>query len=81
MAVAEKLRQKIEQESYELPDQIFQVTASVGVATLEDGNFQSGDDLINAADLASLAAKRAGGNSTCYSSDTFSESSTPIGSA
>jgi diguanylate cyclase (GGDEF)-like protein len=67
VAMAEKLCQKIDQESYELPDQVFKVTASVGVAAFEDGNFQSGDDLIDAADLASLAAKRQGGNSTCRS--------------
>jgi diguanylate cyclase (GGDEF)-like protein len=64
VAMAEKLCQNIDQESYELPDQVFKVTVSVGVATLEDGNFQSGEDLIAAADLASLAAKRQGGNST-----------------
>src|SRR5262249_12038008 len=39
MAMAEKLCQKIDQESYELPDQVFKVTASVGVAAFEDGNF------------------------------------------
>lgn len=74
VAMAEKLRQKIDQESYELPEQSFKVTASMGVAALEDGNFQSGDDLIDAADLASLAAKRGGGNRTCCSSEAVSAS-------
>jgi diguanylate cyclase (GGDEF)-like protein len=67
-ATAEKLRQKIDQEVYELPDQSFKVTASLGVASFEEGNFQSGDDLVNAADLACLAAKRRGGNNTSCSS-------------
>jgi diguanylate cyclase (GGDEF)-like protein len=81
IAMAEKLCQKIGQETYELPDQTFKVTASVGVAALDEGNFQSGDDLIDAADLASLAAKRNGGNSVCCSSESFSTSATPIASA
>ena len=62
LAAAEKLRHKINLEAYELPDQTFKVTASIGIATLEAGNFESGDHLINAADLSSLAAKREGGN-------------------
>jgi two-component system cell cycle response regulator len=81
IATAEKLRQRIDQETYELPDQTFKVTASVGIAALEEGNFESGDDLIDAADLASLAAKRDGGNSTCCSGERFAPSATPIASA
>lgn len=81
IAMAEKLCQKIGQETYELPDQTFKVTASVGIAALDEGNFQSGDDLIDAADLASLAAKRNGGNSICCSNESFSTSVTPIASA
>jgi len=78
VAMAEKLRQRIDKEAYELPDQTFKVTASVGVAVLEEGNFLSGDDLIEAADLASLAAKRDGGNCVCGSSERLSSPVTPI---
>jgi diguanylate cyclase (GGDEF)-like protein len=81
VAMAEKLCQKIDQESYELSDQTFKVTASVGVAALEEGNFQSGDDLIDAADLASLAAKRDGGNTICCSSEGVSACAPPIKNA
>jgi diguanylate cyclase (GGDEF)-like protein len=80
IAMAEKLRQRIGHETYELPDQTFKVTASVGIAVLEEENFESGDDLIDAADLASLAAKRDSGNSTCCSGERFSPSATPIAS-
>jgi two-component system cell cycle response regulator len=62
IAMAEKLRGLIEKEAYDFADPPLNLTASVGVASCEMKNFQTADELLSAADLALLSAKREGGN-------------------
>lgn len=62
MTMAEKLRRLIEKEVYDFADPPLRLTASVGVASCEEKNFQTADELLSAADLALLSAKREGGN-------------------
>ena len=67
LAMAGKLRGLIEKESYGFADPPVKLTASVGVASCEENNFQTADELLNAADLALLSAKREGGNCIRFS--------------
>jgi len=60
--VAEKMRRLIAKESFEFADPPLQITASIGMATCERRNFASAEELIRAADLAMLQAKREGRN-------------------
>ncbi|MCI0421948.1 MAG: diguanylate cyclase [Acidobacteria bacterium] len=62
MIFAEKLRCLVEREVYDFADQTLKVTISLGVATFQDKNFHSPEELIHAADAALLSAKREGGN-------------------
>jgi len=59
---AEKLRCLVEREVHDFADQMLKITISLGVATLQDKNFHSPEELIHAADAALLSAKRQGGN-------------------
>ncbi|MEX2229500.1 MAG: GGDEF domain-containing protein [Dehalococcoidia bacterium] len=65
-AVAEKLREAIEQHRYRLPagepDDVAQITASAGVASVPLSESLAIDDLISRADRALYLAKRAGKN-------------------
>jgi two-component system cell cycle response regulator len=60
--VAEKMRRLIMKESFEFRDPPLQITASIGMATSQRRNFASAEELIRAADLAMLQAKREGRN-------------------
>ncbi|MCI0624075.1 MAG: diguanylate cyclase [Acidobacteria bacterium] len=62
MIFAEKLRCLVGREVYDFADQTLKVTISLGVATFQDKNFHSPEELIHAADAALLSAKREGGN-------------------
>jgi diguanylate cyclase (GGDEF)-like protein len=62
MVFAEKLRCLVEKNVYDFADQTLTITISLGVATFQDRNFRSPDELIRAADTALLSAKREGGN-------------------
>ena len=59
---AEKLRSLVETEVFDFADQAAKITISLGVATFQDKNFHSPEELIQAADTALLSAKREGGN-------------------
>jgi two-component system, cell cycle response regulator len=60
--VAEKMRRFIARESFEFAAPPLRITASIGMATSERRNFSSAEELIRAADLAMLQAKRDGRN-------------------
>ena len=60
--VAEKMRRLIAKEAFEFRDPALQITASIGMATSQRRNFASAEELIRAADLAMLQAKREGRN-------------------
>ena len=60
--VAEKMRRLITKESFEFADPPLQISASIGMATSQKRNFASAEELIRAADLAMLQAKREGRN-------------------
>lgn len=76
MIFAEKLRCLVEREVYDFADQTLKITISLGVATFQDKNCHSPEELIHAADAALLSAKREGGNCVrCFSE--FSSSSLP----
>lgn len=60
--VAEKMRRLIAKESFEFADPPLRITASIGMATSQRRNFTSAEELIRAADLAMLQAKREGRN-------------------
>jgi len=78
MTVAEKLRRIVCREIFTFTESPFQVTASVGVATCWRRNFKSASDLIHAADLALIKAKREGKNCVrVYASLSLHESHSP----
>jgi two-component system cell cycle response regulator len=60
--VAEKVRQLVAKESFEFSVPPLQVTVSIGTATFCEQNFASAEELVHAADLALLQAKREGRN-------------------
>jgi two-component system, cell cycle response regulator len=60
--VAEKIRRLITKETFEFRDPPLQISASIGMATSQRRNFASAEELIRAADLAMLQAKREGRN-------------------
>jgi len=60
--VAEKMRRLIAKESFEFGGPPLTITASIGMATSQRKNFASAEELIRAADLAMLQAKREGRN-------------------
>jgi diguanylate cyclase (GGDEF)-like protein len=64
LAMAEKLRCLVENDVQDLDGQAIKLTISLGLATYKNENFQTAEQLLNAADLALLSAKRAGGNCT-----------------
>jgi diguanylate cyclase (GGDEF)-like protein len=63
LVVAERIRQKVERTPHEITGAAsFSVTVSFGCATLGPAAFGTGSELLNAADQALYAAKRAGRN-------------------
>jgi len=60
--VAEKMRRLITKESFEFADPPLRITASIGIATCQRRNFAAAEELIRAADLAMIQAKRDGRN-------------------
>ena len=60
--VAEKMRRLITKETFDFADPPLQISASIGMATSQRRNFASAEELIRAADLAMLQAKREGRN-------------------
>ena len=65
--LAERLRRKIEQKLFRYADRSFQITASIGVATLTPGSLDKRDDLVRKADQALYLAKSSGRNMVCVS--------------
>ncbi|WP_243363467.1 GGDEF domain-containing protein [Fundidesulfovibrio terrae] len=65
--LAERLRRKIEHATFNYADKNFQVTASIGVATLSPGSLDKREDLIRQADQALYLAKSNGRNMVCAS--------------
>ena len=60
--VAEKMRRIIAKETFDFADPPLGITASIGMATSQRKNFGSAEELIRAADMAMLQAKREGRN-------------------
>jgi len=65
--LAERLRRKIENKTFQYADKSFRVTASIGVATLNPGSLEKREDLIRQADQALYLAKSSGRNMVCAS--------------
>ena len=79
MTIAEKLRRIVCKEIFAFTENPFQVTASVGVATCWRKNFKSASDLIHAADLALIKAKREGKNCVrAYAPLSLQDSRSPV---
>src|SRR5437773_1578163 len=64
--LAEKIRHLTENELFDFADQPLKVTVSLGVSVYEVGSHQPASNLLNAADLALLSAKHAGGNRVVF---------------
>ncbi|GAB6035569.1 GGDEF domain-containing protein [Fundidesulfovibrio butyratiphilus] len=65
--LAERLRRRIEMRTFQYAGKTFQVTASIGVATLQPGALSKRDELIRLADKALYQAKSSGRNMVCCS--------------
>ena len=62
--IAERLRKAIEADPIQYRSKAIPITISVGIATFENGNFQTLEDLIQKADECLYEAKAAGRNRT-----------------
>lgn len=62
LQIAERLRKTIEAEKFEFQDQEIPVTVSIGIATLDHDNYNTVEDLIQAADEYLYEAKEGGRN-------------------
>jgi diguanylate cyclase (GGDEF)-like protein len=67
--LAERLRRKIEHRVFQYADKTFQVTASIGVATMIPGSLDKREDLVRKADKALYLAKANGRNMVVVSQD------------
>ncbi|MFN2267062.1 MAG: GGDEF domain-containing protein, partial [Desulfonatronovibrio sp.] len=67
--LAERLRQKISRTNFFHENKNFNVTASIGVASLKPGPLTPGDTLVGQADQALYLAKNSGRNMVCTSAD------------
>lgn len=65
LQLAERVRGAISETPFEFEGHAFRIGASVGCATAPDDQPQSSEQLLHMADLAMLAAKRAGRNRVC----------------
>lgn len=65
--LAERLRKKLAAVKFRSEGQLFQVTASIGVASLTPGSLQPAAELIREADNALYTAKASGRNMVCSS--------------
>jgi len=66
LAIAERLRTSIEQEKINYRGKTIQITVSIGIATLQEENFDTIDDLIQKADEFLYEAKESGRNRTSF---------------
>ncbi|MDR0501455.1 MAG: diguanylate cyclase [Coriobacteriales bacterium] len=60
--VAEEIRTTVESHSFNIDDNIFSVTVSIGIACSEEADPDNFDDLMNKADVALYEAKNTGRN-------------------
>jgi diguanylate cyclase (GGDEF)-like protein len=67
--LAERLREKIEAKVIAHGERMFQVTVSIGVASLKPGALEKREELLERADQALYRAKAAGRNMVCLSGD------------
>jgi len=65
-SIAERIRKTIEAEKIDYLGQIISVTTSIGIATLENSNFETIEDLIRTADEFLYEAKEKGRNQTIF---------------
>ena len=65
--LAERIRKKVAQKSFQHRSKNFQVTISIGVAGIRAGSLYPAGDLVNQADQALYAAKHSGRNMVCRS--------------
>jgi two-component system cell cycle response regulator len=80
--VAEKLRRLVAKQSFDFAQAALQITTSIGIATCWRRNFASAENLIHAADLALLQAKREGRNCVrAYAEDPFQGQPGPANAA
>jgi len=66
LKVAEKLRQRIENNNFKYKKKSLNITVSIGVAIYPGEENQSFEQLLNAADHALYRAKKEGRNKVCY---------------
>lgn len=67
--LAERLRKKISKSAFSYNENKFNVTASIGVASLKPGPLSPGNILVTQADQALYMAKNSGRNIVCTSAD------------
>lgn len=65
-AIAERIRQSIEEHRFEYDGRVIRVTASIGLASLEGRSYRTWQGLIEAADAYLYKAKQQGRNRTYY---------------
>jgi diguanylate cyclase (GGDEF)-like protein len=66
MSVAERLRKAIENEKMNFRGTDIKITVSIGIATLEDNNYETIEDFVQAADKNLYEAKQKGRNQTIF---------------
>jgi diguanylate cyclase (GGDEF)-like protein len=63
--LGERLRQRVEGETFDYQGTRLPVTISVGVAALPEANVETAQELVSAADGSLYEAKRSGRNRVC----------------
>lgn len=69
LVLAERIRVKIARRRFAMEDNFFNVTASIGIATLPPGAFKPKSDLLREADKALYTAKAKGRNQVMVAND------------
>ncbi len=64
--LAERIRQRVEQEPFDIGGQTIHCTTSIGLAAASDGEVPDADDLIAEADRALYHAKAMGRNRVSF---------------